>query len=347
VRRRVTEIVQGRVARHGWRPEEIWYGRTALALALAPLAWLFHGVVALRQRAFASGLAAVAELPVPVVVVGAITVGGTGKTPLVIWLVRYLKDLGYRPGVVCCGYRGRARSWPQQVRADSDPVIVGDESVVLARRCGCPIAAGPDRVEAATALIEHYGCDIVVSDDGLQHYALGRDIEIAVIDGVRRFGNGRLLPAGPLREPVSRLHDVDLVVTNGIGARGEFSMRYVADGLVAVADETRRMALSQLANQTVHAVAGTGNPEHFFTLLRSQGLRVHKHPMPDHHAYREADLRFGDELPIIMTEKDAVKCRRLATPGAWYVPVTATLPSVFEHRLRALLEKTTHGQESP
>lgn len=320
----------------------MWYGRSPAVLPLLPLAWLFLGVVTLRRQAYTSGLLPSARLPVPVVAVGNLTVGGTGKTPLVIRLVELLRQHGYRPGVVSRGYGGRARRWPQQVRPDSDPVVVGDEPVLLARRTGCPVAAGPDRVEAAAGVIEHHGCDAVVCDDGLQHYALARDVEICVIDGVRRFGNNLLLPAGPLREPLARLASVDLLVTNGLAARGEFPMRLVPGPLCNLDDEWRQVLPRNLEPREVHAVAGIGYPERFFSMLRAQGLHVHPHPFPDHYLYRPEDLEFGDGLPVVMTEKDAVKCRRFAAPGHWYVPVSAELPEVFEHRLLALLEKAVN-----
>jgi tetraacyldisaccharide 4'-kinase len=233
------------------------------------------------------------------------------------------------------------------VRADSDPTAVGDEPVLMARRAGCPIAVGPDRVEAARALVDLYHCDVLVSDDGLQHYRLGRDIEIAVVDGIRRFGNGRCLPAGPLREPPGRLRTVDLVVTNGIGGRSEFNMRYAMTDVVAVRDERRRVPLDMLRGDTVHAVAGIGYPERFFASLRSRGIHLIEHPFPDHYRYTLEDLQFDDELIVIMTEKDAVKCRRFETDRLWYLPIEVELPRAFEQRLLALMKDLHYGQETP
>jgi len=194
------------------RLEYYWYLRSPWMLLLTPLSLLFRTAVWLRRSAYRVGLLASHRLPVPAIVVGNITVGGTGKTPLVAWIANHLKNAGYNPGVVSRGYRGKATSWPQQVRPDSDPTVVGDEAVLVAGLCNCPMSVGPNRVAAASALIEHNNCDIIVSDDGLQHYALQRDVEIAVVDGVRRFGNGLSLPAGPLREPLKRLTEVDMVV---------------------------------------------------------------------------------------------------------------------------------------
>jgi len=270
-------------------------------------------------------------------------VGGTGKTPLTIWLHKFLKAQRFHPGIVSRGYRGQARHWPQQARADSDPVMVGDEAVVLARHTGGPIAVGPDRHAAAEALIRHHHCDVIISDDGLQHYRLQRDVEIAVIDGIRRHGNGFCLPAGPLREPVSRLKSVDMVVTNGIAGRGEFAMKYIVQPLRPLRDDLRGAVPVAAQGQEIHAVAGTGHPESFFNMLRTQGFRVHRHRFPDHHWFSSKDITFDDERPVIMTEKDAVKCMRFAGPQHWYMPIEVELPAVFEHRLLELLKRKQYG----
>lgn len=319
--------------------EQYWYKKSAWGLVLAPLSWLFCVAVFLRRKAYESGLLNVQRVSAPVVVVGNITVGGTGKTPLVAWIVERLSRAGWTPGIISRGYGGQARNWPQQVRPDSDPVMVGDEPVLLAQRCRCPVAVGPDRVAAARALLEHTDCDVVVSDDGLQHYALGRDIEIAVIDGVRRFGNERCLPAGPLREPKRRLADVDLVVCNGLARRLEYAMHMTGEPLRGVRDPTSIRALETLRGQSVHAVAGIGAPERFFSQLRQNGLQVVEHPFPDHHRFVAADLDFGDGQPILMTEKDAVKCARFAPDNAWCLPIVAELDERFGDRLLELLDE--------
>ena len=323
--------------------EDIWYARHPLALLLAPLSLVFRGGVALRRLAFRSGLLGVYDAEVPVIVVGNIIVGGTGKTPLVIWLARYLRGKGYRPGIVARGYGGNAQRWPQQVRSDSDPVAVGDEAVVLARRTACPVAVGPERAEAIESLLYYNECDVVISDDGLQHYAIKRALEIAVLDGVRRAGNGLCLPAGPLREPVSRLESVDLVVSNGVPGRGEFPMSYRADWAVSLKEPARRVALDDFEPKDVHLVAGIGNAERFFRAMRSRGLRGATHAFADHHDFSAEDLGFGDGLPVVMTEKDAVKCEPFARDDFWYVPITAELPEVFATRLDLLLEKLANG----
>lgn len=328
------------------RLQDIWYGGRPLAVVLLPLATMYSAFVRLRRWLYRVGVLRAVALPVPVIVVGNITAGGSGKTPLVIWLYEFLKANEFHPGIVSRGYGGSAGHWPQQVRPDSDPVTVGDEPVVMSRRTEAPIAVGPDRVAAATALVQHHGCDVIISDDGLQHYALKRDVEIAVVDGVRRYGNGFCLPAGPLREPLSRLKGVDLVVSRGIGSRGEFSMKYLPQPLQPLRRSLGRGRSVPTPRQEIHAVAGVGNPDSYFEQLRALGFRMRRHAFPDHHAFRAEDIHFGDGLPVIMTEKDAVKCERFAGPEHWYLPVRAELPAVFEHRLLELLKRKGHGQKT-
>ncbi len=314
-----------------------WYSRTPLGLALAPLGWLYAGLMRCRALAYRVGLLRSLDVGVPVVVVGNIAVGGTGKTPLVAWIARHLAGEGLRPGIVCRGYAGAADRWPQQVRGDSDPLMVGDEAVLLARRGACPVAAGPDRVAAAQALREHAGCDVIISDDGLQHLRLARAVEVAVVDGERRHGNGRCLPAGPLREPISRLARVDLVVANGAALQGEFAMHLAPSPALAVDGSGRQQGLDAFRGMQVHAVAGIGNPERFFRMLEGHGMRVLRHPFPDHHAYRASDLAGLTAAPVLMTEKDAVKCASLAEEHHWYVPVRAELHPAFASRLMRAL----------
>jgi len=207
--------------------EDLWYGKHFLSLLLTPVSWLYIAIVSLRRLAYVSGVLPVQQVSVPVIVVGNITVGGNGKTPLIIWLIEYLKDNGFQPAVVSRGYGGNIKQWPQQVRPDSNPAVVGDEPVLIAQRTLCPVAISPDRYSAAKALIETTECDVLLCDDGLQHYALNRDLEIVVTDGKRRFGNGRYLPAGPLRESIDRLKTVDMLVSNGREAKNEHLMEYI------------------------------------------------------------------------------------------------------------------------
>ena len=324
---------------------DIWYGDTWPRYILMPLMWLYHGIMLLRRYAYDQGWKASHSYPVPVIVVGNISVGGSGKTPLVIWLVDFLRKEGYRPAIISRGYRGKASSWPQQVRKDSDPIVVGDEAVLLARRCNCPIAVGPQRSASVEALLQHTDCNIIISDDGLQHYELERDIEIAVVDAVRRYGNGCLLPSGPLREPIERLDDVDFIVSNGVAAKGEYAMSLRLNTACNLAtDETRE--LKSFSDSTVHAVAGVGNPKRFFSCLHQQGLKLYEHAFADHHHFKAQELQFDDEASVFMTEKDAVKCVRFAHDNYWYVPVEAELNKHFGPRLLAALEKKTASNTS-
>ena len=323
------------------RLEQYWYLRSRWMILLMPFSLLYRIVIWLRRKAYRIGLFSSRKLPVPVIIVGNITVGGTGKTPLVAWIANYLKTAGYHPGVVSRGYRGKAGSWPQQVRADSDPTMVGDEAVLLAGLCNCPMSVAPDRVAAASALIEHNHCDIIVSDDGLQHYAMQRDVEIAVIDGIRRFGNGLPLPAGPLREPIERLKEVDIIVVNGLGGGSEFPMKMKPGDAIKLVDAGQQCELSGFEGQQVHGVAAIGNPERFFASLRQAGMLVEEHAFPDHYFFRKEDITFDDNKPVLMTGKDAVKCRHLAGNNHWYVPVNTTMTAEFSARLQELLDMKT------
>jgi len=320
--------------------ESQWQRTGPLAVLGLPLALLFRLLVALRRAVWRLGLRRSYRAPCPVIVVGNLTVGGSGKTPLVLWLAQWLRGQGWRPGIVSRGYGGCARHWPQQVRPDSDPRVVGDEAVLLARQGGCPVCVGPDRGAAVEALLTYTDCDIVIADDGLQHYALARDIEIVVIDGQGGFGNGLMLPAGPLREPVSRLRSVDLVVSNGERRSGAHAMRMRPTGAVALNDERQVHPLEDWRGRRVRAIAGIGRPERFFDMLRRQGLLVEAVAFPDHHEFSVADLAFDDDLPLLMTEKDAVKCRRLIHhDDTWVVHIEAVPEAPFILRLERLLDE--------
>lgn len=309
-----------------------WQHRGVLSWLLFPLSLLFALGAGFRRFCYRSRLFDRYRSPVPVVVVGNITVGGSGKTPLVSWLVEFLRARGWRPGIVSRGYGGRASRWPQQVRGDSDPFVVGDEAVLLAQRVGCPVCVSPNRPQAIKAMLEHTDVNIVLSDDGLQHYAMDRDIEIAVIDGERRLGNGFLLPAGPLREPASRLKSVDFVICNGEPAHGEFSMQLKQPRLRGLQDGIET-PLQAYAGRRVRAIAGIGNPQRFFDMLTRFGLVVEGVEFPDHHAFSAQDLAFDDGKPLLMTEKDAVKCRHIFAGEAWVVVIDAQPDDAFMHRL--------------
>lgn len=308
---------------------DTWYSTTAFTQILRPLSVIYCGIVAIRKALYSLKILKQTKLDVPVIVVGNITVGGTGKTPLVIWVAKYLKENGFTPGVVSRGYMGKAKSWPQQVRPDSDPVIVGDEAILISRQAQCPMAVGPNRVDVAQTLLKYSNCDIIISDDGLQHYALQRTIEVVVIDGIRRFGNGFCLPAGPLREDVNRIDKADFIVTNGIAMPGEFAMRYSGKILVNLHDSESTLNLMELKGKKVHAVSAIGNPKRFFDYLRSQGLDVIEHDFPDHYLYTNNDLIFDDGLAVLMTEKDAVKCERYAVQNCWYLPINIEMKKEF------------------
>jgi tetraacyldisaccharide 4'-kinase len=323
-----------------------WYSKRPPPLLLQPLAAIY-GAIARRRRQHLSATAV--PLTVPVIVVGNISVGGTGKTPLVIWLVERLREWGWHPGVISRGYGARAPVYPYRVQADADAAACGDEPLLIVQRTGCPLMISPQRRDAAQALIDSGEVDILIADDGLQHYRLARDLELCVIDGVRGLGNGALLPAGPLREPPGRLREVDWVVVNGADAQGEgrlwddpalprLSMRLAPSSAIQLTDGVAQ-PLQTFAGQCVHAVAGIGHPPRFFDALRAQGIDVIAHAFADHHAYQPADLAFGDTAPVLMTEKDAVKCRGFAQDNWWQVPVDAVLSAADTARMKQSLDR--------
>lgn len=315
-----------------------WYRGSWWLWLLWPLSILFCTLVMIRRALYRHRILKSYSFPVPLLVVGNITVGGSGKTPLIISLVELLREHGYQPGVVSRGYGGKSESWPQNVTPGSDAVQVGDEAVLLSRRCSCPVVVGPDRVAAVTQLLHENDVDVVLSDDGLQHYRMGREIEIAVIDGERRLGNGLCLPAGPLRETSGRLRFVDFIVTNGKSRAGEWSMRLQVDKAISLVDGQSR-PLSQFTDETLHAVAAIGNPARFFQTLRNAGLQISEHPYADHYPFTQGELEFADAAPVMMTEKDAVKYIPYALPHHWYLPVRAKLDDEFSRQLLNRLEK--------
>ena len=305
--------------------EQIWYGDDRPPWWTRPLAWTYGGLTGLRRAMYRRGWLRSVRLPVPVVVIGNLTAGGTGKTPLAIAVVEALRERGFTPGVVSRGYGGSQRE-PLLLGEGPNPSQVGDEPSLI-RAQGIPVAVGRDR-PAAAALLIGAGCDVIIADDGLQHYRLARDVEVCVIDAVRGFGNGRLLPAGPLREPLMRLVTSDLRVCNGGERTGAYSMRLQGSEACALTDDTCQ-ALTAFTGQRVHAVAAIGHPARFFDSLRAYGILPIEHPFPDHHAFVPADFHFGDDMPVLMTDKDAIKCRRFAHAGWWRVPVRAALPAEF------------------
>ncbi len=309
------------------RLQHHWYRLSPLHLLLFPVSLIFRLLAALRRQLYRSGMLASVKLSVPVVIVGNISVGGTGKTPLTLWLAQQLIDNGWHPGIVSRGYTKTTRQQrtTHEVSIDDDADEVGDEPLLMAQRALCPVWIGHDRPAAARALLQmHPECDIILSDDGLQHYRLQRDAEIVVIDGARRFGNGLLLPAGPLREPVSRLRKVDAIVVNGGQAGdGEFAMSLNGSLFYNLLNPEIVMPASGFAGQHLHAIAGIGHPQRFFSHLEHLGLAIRHHAFPDHHRYTAADIAFEDANAILMTEKDAVKCSAFATEKCWVLRVDA------------------------
>ena len=304
-----------------------WYRRGVIAWLLWPAGAAFRIVVFVRRLLYRARLLRSVHPGLPVIVVGNLSVGGTGKTPLVLSIAELLKANGWSPAIVSRGYGARIDA-PRAAGIASEPAEVGDEPVLLARRSGCPVWVGPDRLRTIEALRrQHAEVDVLLLDDGLQHYRLRRDIEIAVVDG-RGFGNGFMLPAGPLREPLSRLRSVDAVVSHGAGVRG-FAMRLEGEFVHRMSDARERRPLTAFAGERVHAVAGIGHPNRFFLHLARRGLKPLPHPFPDHHPFRASDLDFGEPLPVLLTEKDAVKLRHAARPEWWVLPVTARLDPAF------------------
>ncbi len=325
------------------RVEELWYGSSPVSLLLLPFSWLYAAVTSLRRGAFSAGLFSSTRVPVPVIVIGNITAGGTGKTPIVDWLVRHLEQSGYRPGVISRGYGGVRQMNPLMVTADSDPAKAGDEPVMLARR-GATLCVCIDRVKAALHLVES-GVDVLISDDGLQHYRLARDLEIVVIDGQRGFGNGRLLPAGPLREPLSRLDKADLLLANG-GETGRFPYRFdlTAGDAVSLNGNTRK-PLTEFSNTSVWAVAGIGNPERFINMLVDLDIDAQQVTVPDHGSVSLQSLRDRQPLPVLMTEKDAVKYGDDPCNDVWYVPVEVEMAESAAGRLEQLVKTVTRPSQ--
>jgi tetraacyldisaccharide 4'-kinase len=301
--------------------ERFWYGQSDIGWVLQPFAFLFRALVALRARAYKSGILRRERIPVPVIVVGNITVGGTGKTPVVSWLATQLSDCGRKPGIVSRGYGARTGHRLVMVTAKSSYQDVGDEPVVLARQTGAPICIGVDRVAAARYLVEEAGVDVVISDDGLQHYRMIRDFEIAVVDGQRILGNRRMLPAGPLREPPERMDKVDIVLVNGDSDYTGGHRFHLFPGQAVCLGDMRRCDLSEFRGMKVWAVAGIGNPERFLLMLKSFAMDPVLVDMPDHGVVSLSALRRQQSWPILMTQKDAVKYIDMPLDDAWYIPV--------------------------
>lgn len=315
-------------------PKEAWQPKL-----LSPLANLVCRIARNRYLQFQQHPPA-KQTNAVVVVIGNLVVGGTGKTPFISWLYRNLEHRGFKVGIVSRGYGGKSNKWPQLVDEETDPFLVGDEPAMLVKQLHCPMAVSPNRADAIRLLERNFDLDIIISDDGLQHFKMARDVEIVIVDGQRGFGNQMCLPAGPLREPLERLQDVDFIVSNGplqqplpYDLSAELMQLNVAL-FRNVADPEKILPETAFANQKAYAIAGIGNPQRFFDTLQGLDIRVYPKPFRDHKAYREKDFLWADGAkPLLMTEKDAVKCRAFAQPNWWYLEVSPHCSSGFATRI--------------
>lgn len=320
----------------------IWYNKTLhpLSILLFPLSLIFGAGVFLRRLFYRLGIFKTHRFNIPVIVVGNITVGGTGKTPFVIWLSEFLQSQGFKPGIVSRGIGGKKHSLPHSVTEEDIADNVGDEAILLLQNTKCPVVICIDRSAAVNELLRNSDCDIVISDDGLQHYGLSRSIEVVMVDGERKFGNQQLLPAGPLRERVSRIKKADFVVMHGENENHEYTMQLAPLELVSVINPSHKISFNEFARNKIHVVAGIGHPQRFFAMLKNAGFELITHVFPDHHLYQPREMNFSDTLPIIMTEKDAVKCTGFADERYWYVKVGAVLNDSFKQKLQEKLYET-------
>ncbi len=299
---------------------------------LLPLSSLFYCLVKLRRLAYQFGLLKTHQFDIPVIVVGNITLGGSGKTPIVIALVKHLKQLGKKVGVVSRGYGGQHKTGSLLVEKNTHAIESGDEPLLIALETDVAVMVNKNRAKAVEHLIKRHAVDVIISDDGLQHYSMDRDVEISIVNGKTRFGNGFLLPAGPLREPISRLKSVDFIINNGSFHAGEITSTLVAKKFINLATGKTK-PLNYFKDKTCHAVAGIGHPQHFFDLLKTLGIETHTHSFRDHYHYSATDLEFEQDFPIIMTAKDCVKCRAFAREKMWYLQVEADLSEDFLTKL--------------
>ena len=318
------------IYRTWWQEERSW-----LAYLLWPFSLLFAAIVFVRRVLYRFRFFKTHHFSVPIVVVGNLTVGGNGKTPLVIYLAALLKQAGYAPAIVSRGYGAKKLSTPRTVLISDEADQVGDEPLLMAKRTECPVIIYPKRIEAIRYILAHYPtCNVIISDDGLQHYAMGRDIEIAVMDGLRLLGNQWLLPAGPLREPLSRLKQVDCVVYNGRSSDAYgFGMQLAAGPVTSIKNPQTHADRHVFSPYVVHAVAGIGNPTSFFQTLRELRFRFFEHAFPDHYVFQPNDFEFGENSKIIMTEKDAMRCLAFATERYWFLPVAAVMDRAFDEMI--------------
>ncbi len=323
--------------------ENIWRSKNLLSTILLPLSWIFRTAVVLRRSYYRIRNSNNSYLPVFVIVVGNLTVGGTGKTPFVIWLAKYCKNKGLNVGIVTRGYKRESKQHMIEVQPQTTPSEVGDEALLLALKTSCPVIVSANRRQAVETLVSKYQVEVVLSDDGLQHYNMPRDKEIVIVDTEQLFGNGRCLPAGPLREPVKRIKSCDLIIYSNCENSSNAAFKMQINDAVSLSSDIVRKSVKDFTNFTVHAVAGIGNPSRFFNALRGAGIQVIEHRFPDHYTYQENDLEFNDAHPILMTEKDAVKCKKFTHKDIWYVPVSLLPNDLLRQSISTIIEGIQHG----
>lgn len=323
----------------------IWYGSEEPSLILRALSKVFSKSVALRRKLYQLGLLRTHKLSVPVIVIGNITAGGSGKTPMVIWLVNYLKEKGFKPGIISRGYGGKRKVEPMFVTAHANAQASGDEPLLMAQHTGVPVMVGKSRVTAAQALIKQYKVNIIIADDGMQHYAMHRDAEIVMLDATWKTGNQQFIPAGPLREPLSRLKQVDLTIYKGI-IEGKHHFRYQIDCIYRLNKASETQNIESFRGKKIHAIAAIANPDSFFQLLAENGLAVVKHPLPDHRHIQESDLIKHTEPDdiLMITEKDAVKCTDLKRENIWVVRLKIGLHKETVQVIDQVIQKATDNK---
>lgn len=329
------------------RFDDLWYKPSPfiVRIFLTPFSLLYRAIFFIRWLLYRSGLKKIISLPVPVIVVGNITAGGTGKTPFVIWLAQFLQKHHFRPGIIMRGIGGRAHYQPILATAFDDYKKIGDEALLFLKHLTIPVAICINRVLAAQLLLTKKDCNVIISDDGLQHYSLGRQVEIVMIDGNRRFGNKKWLPVGPLRESMSRLKKVDFIVVKEGNKEDEFTLHFTYNELCAVNNAQRKMCLNEFRNKKVHVLAGIGAPDNFFNLLKEHSINIIPHVFPDHYHYQKKDIFFDDGFAVIMTEKDAVKCKTFASDNHWYLPIYPKVSNELGKNILTLLKERIHAKK--
>ncbi len=323
--------------------ENYWHRKSLVTVVLIPLSLLFLFFSMIRKFLYEKKIFRAEKFDLPVIVVGNITVGGTGKTSTVIWLANYLTGKGLKVGILCSGYGATDNQLPTQITSSSNAYQVGDEAVHIFRRTKCVVVTCKHRVESARFLKQNFALDVLICDDGLQHYQLVRDIEINVVNGEKRFGNQFFLPAGPLREPMRRLKNIDLKISKGASKSGEYNLTYRPEYVYALSVPSKIEPLTFFKGKELVAVAGIANPEEFFKILESNGLRPVKKPFPDHHRFKTEDFFGYENLPILMTEKDAVKCEGIVGYDFWSISLEYCLPQAFGDAVLKKLELFDYG----